>query len=69
MATSKQQAKWRERSSNGLIEQNPICPGCGRKIKAGSSKAPYHFKCWLKTDNGREYMREKQKQSRVRKKG
>lgn len=64
MATAKAQAKWRDRVSKGLVKQNPLCPICNKPCRGDSSKAPYHFKCWQTTDEGREYLRLMKQKSR-----
>lgn len=42
-----------------------LCPECGQPIKSNASKFPRHYKCWLKTEEGKEYNRKKKAESRA----
>lgn len=64
MASKQAQQRWRDRTRKGLIKKSLICPVCGKKVRADSSRAPYHFKCWRTTDEGKKFLAEKKRNSR-----
>jgi hypothetical protein len=51
---AERQRRWRERRKAGQIEQ--VC-SCGRR--AYGQHAPLCSRCWLKTDVGREWERQR----------
>ena len=66
MATTEQVRKYRADKKAGLIP-TALCTQCSAKLRQDSARAPLCRDCWEKGEEGKEYMRIKQKESRERK--
>jgi hypothetical protein len=60
------QKRYYERSKRGYKPSR--CSKCGARLKIDSKHAPICWGCWYKTDEGKEYLRDKQRLCRKRKK-
>lgn len=60
MSTAESQKQWRDRSRAGLVRH---CTNCQKTLRAESTRELCKA-CWLKTPDGKEYNRLKQKKHR-----
>ena len=67
MATTAQTRKYRADKKAGLVPTT-LCTQCSAKLRQDSANAPLCRDCWERGEDGRAYMKMKQKESRERKK-